>query len=98
MRGGGGVFKTPKKDYVIYEQPLIYGQWGIAFIRQFVFKQYKKHLFRLERPPRILQPFISVKNYNNTATSFADHHSVVSKFLFKKIMQLCSTPPPSNLS
>ena len=23
MRGGGGVFKTPKKDYVIYEQPLI---------------------------------------------------------------------------
>ena len=24
MRGGGGVFKTPKKDYVIYEQPLRY--------------------------------------------------------------------------
>ena len=22
MRGGGGAFKTPKKDYVIYEQPL----------------------------------------------------------------------------
>ena len=22
MRGGGGVFKTPKKDYVIFEQPL----------------------------------------------------------------------------
>ena len=40
-----------KLDYVIY------GHWGIAFIIQIFFKTYKKHLFGLERPLRILQQF-----------------------------------------
>ena len=66
---------------------------GLLLLDNKFFKQYKKQLFRLERPSRIVQRVLSVKNCNNTATSFADHHSVVSKFLFKKIMQLCSNTP-----